>query len=279
MKKVFWEYLKITAGTLILALGISLFLVPANLATGGVTGFAIVMTSFFPQMDVGAIMMISNVVLFAVGFAVIGPSFGVKTIYSSFALSGIVWAIEVLMPLNGPIVDDLMINLIFGVVTSGIGLAIVFYEDASTGGTDIIAKIINKFFDLDMGKALLAADFLIVLVAVFAFDIKTGLYALLGVFMNSIVVDGAIEGLSRKIQVSIISKQPDIIKMHIIEHLDRGATLYNAEGVYSSEEKKVITTVVNRREFIRLRKFIKAEDPNAFVMCTNVIDVLGEFER
>lgn len=276
MKKIVKEYILITVGIFLVAAGIYFFLVPSNLATGGVSGLAIIISSFFPGIPVGLVMLILNVILFIIGFLIIGPAFGFKTIYASLGLSGAIWIFERFFPLSGPLADDLMIILLFGVGVSGIGIAIVFNQNASTGGTDIIAKIINKYFHVDMGKSLLMADFLITLAAGLVFGAQAGMYALLGVVINGFVIDSFINGLNVSKQVTIISSRGKEIKDFIITRLERGVTVYDAKGAYSGEYKEVLITIMSRREFIKLKTFIKEIDKRAFITVSDVHEVLGE---
>ena len=276
MKKLFKEYSLITIGIIMVAAGIYFFLVPSNLATGGVSGIAIIIGSFFPEIPIGLVMLILNIILFIIGFLVIGSAFGFKTIYASLGLSGVIWIFERLFPISGPLADDLMIVLMFGVGISGLGIAIVFNQNASTGGTDIIAKIINKYFHVDMGKSLLLADFLITLAAGVIFGAQAGMYALLGVVLNGFVIDSFINGLNVSKQVTIISSRGIDIKSFIIDKLERGVTIYDAKGAYSGEYKEVLITIMSRREFIKLKTYIKEIDKRAFITVSDVHEVLGE---
>lgn len=275
MKRIIKDYVIITIGVIIVALGLCFFLVPADLAVGGVTGFAMVINNILPQLSIGHMMFIMNLILFIVAFILIGRQFGAKTIYASFALTGAVWIMDEFLPIYEPIVNDMFLNLFFGILIQGIGMAIIFYQNASTGGTDIVAKILNKFFHIEIGKALLLSDFVITLLAGLTFGLELGLYALLGVMMNAFVIDNVIEGLDLKISISIISLYPDEIREFINKDINRGATIYRAEGAYTNNSRTVITTVMNKKEFIRLKKFIKEKDKNAFVMASTVREVLG----
>lgn len=276
MKKTIRDYLVITFGIILVAAGLYFFLMPNNLATGGVNGLGIIISSY-TGMPVGALMMIMNIVLFIIAFVVIGPNFGAKTIYASLGLSGFVWLLEKIYPKVKPLAgNDLMLELICGILISGVGMGIVFNQNASTGGTDVIAKIINKFFHINMGKAILLSDFLITLFAGITFGTRLGLYALLGVIINSFVIDNVIEGVNVCKNVVIISSEGDTIKKFIIDELERGATVYSAKGAYSGNEKEVITTVVSRKEFIKLRDYIKDIDSLAFITVNNVHEAFGE---
>ncbi|MCX7695398.1 MAG: YitT family protein [Caloramator sp.] len=276
MKKAIKEYILITFGIFLVAVGIYYFLVPSNLAAGGVSGLAIVINKFFPAIPVGLLMLGMNIILFIIAFIVIGSNFGAKTIYSSLGLSAMIWLLEKVYPISQPIVDDLLLQLLFGILISGIGMGIVFNQNASTGGTDIIAKIINKFFHIDIGKSLLLSDFLITLAAGLTFGPKIGMYALLGVVINGLVIDNVIQGLNVCKQVTIISAKSEEIKKYIIEELGRGVTIYDGRGAFTGEEKEVLMTIISRKEFIKLREYIKELDKRAFISVSNVHEVLGE---
>ncbi|SHF09264.1 YitT family protein [Caloramator proteoclasticus] len=276
MKKAIKEYILITLGIFLVAVGIYYFLVPSNLAAGGVSGLAIVINKFFPAIPVGLLMLGMNIILFIIAFIVIGSNFGAKTIYSSLGLSGMIWVLEKLYPISQPIVDDLLLQLLFGILISGIGMGILFNQNASTGGTDIIAKIINKFFHIDIGKSLLLSDFLITLAAGLTFGPKIGMYALLGVVINGLVIDNVIQGLNVCKQVTIISSKSEQIKKYIIEELGRGVTIFDGRGAFTGEKKEVLMTIISRKEFIKLREYIKELDKRAFISVSNVHEVLGE---
>lgn len=276
MKKTIYEYVLITIGLILVAAGVYFFLIPNDLAAGGVTGLAMVINYYFPVLNVGAIMLVLNIILFIIGFIFIGSGFGVKTIYSSLMLSFIISMMEVAFPLEGPVTNDIFINLLFGILIGAIGMAIVFNQNASTGGTDIIAKILNKYLHLDIGKGLLLADLMVTILALAAFGATVGMYSLLGVVINGFVVDSAIQGLNIIKKVEIVSSKGDEIKNFIIKELDRSATLYDAKGAYSLQNKEVITTVLGKREVIRLKNFIKEIDPRAFIITYNVHETLGE---
>lgn len=274
--KTIKDYLIITIGVMILTFGLSVFLIQADLAVGGITGFAMIINRVFPEISIGATMLVSNIILFILGFLLIGKQFGAKTIYASIMLSLMIGLFEIVSPLDGPVVDDTFLSLFFGILISGIGMAIVFYQNASTGGTDIIAKIINKYFNFEIGMSLLIADFLIVALAMKIYGLEPGLYALFGVIMNAFLIDNIIEGLNIKINVRVISKHTDAINDYIINELNRGATVFAAKGGYSKEDVSILSTVLTKREFIKIKAFIKNIDANAFVTVASVREVIGE---
>ncbi|MBB6630016.1 YitT family protein [Clostridium algidicarnis] len=270
------ELIFISIGNLMVASGMYFFLMPNNLATGGVNGLGLIINYYLPKLPVGALMMMMNLILFIVGFLIIGKAFGAKTIYTSLELSGMIWIMEKLWPLSGSLVNDMIIELIFGILMTGIGMGIIFYQNASTGGTDIIAKIINKIFNINMGVALLISDFTITLMAGATFGLRIGMYALLGVIINSFVIDSVIEGFNICKEVVVISSSGDKVKKYIMDELERGITIYSANGGYTEETKEVITTVLDRREVIKLNKYIKGIDKDAFIIVRSVHEAIGE---
>lgn len=274
MKK-FKEYALITFGVILVAISVEYFFAPNNIAAGGVTGLAIVLNKFITFMNVGTITLLINGVLFIAAFMFIDGNFGGKTIYASLGLSVIMWIIEgVFKPFA--ITEDLMLATIFGTLISALGMAIVFNENSSTGGTDILAKILNKFMHLDIGKALLAVDFVITFAGILVFGIDAGLYAMLSVIILGIAVDRFIEGFNVCKSIVIISSKNDEIADFVLKELERGVTFFRGEGAYTKKENKVLYTVLGRSEFIKLKNFIKEIDNNAFISVGEVHEVLGE---
>ena len=270
------DYLIIYLGVLTVAIGTSVFLIPSNLAVGGITGLAIVVNHMVPQIPIGLFLIGMNIILLALGFWLIGSKFGLKTIFASLTLSSTIWIIESAFPLQQPLVDNIFLNLFYGILTIGIGLAIIFYHNASTGGTDILAKIINKYQQIEIGKSLLVADFLVTISAGITFGVELGLYALLGVIMNSFIIDYIIAGFNLKIKLTIITSNPEKIRNYINNNIQRGATIYRAEGAFTGEDKDVLITAMNRREFLALKSYIAKVDEDAFVMVSKVKEVFGE---
>ena len=270
------EYILITIGSVLVAVGIYYFLVPNNLAAGGVSGLAMVIGRFAPGLPIGLMMLVMNIILFIIAFIALGSGFGAKTIYSSLSLSGIIWLMEKMFPISRSLTGDMFIELIFGILISAIGMGIIFNQNASTGGTDIIAKIINKYLHVDIGKSLLLSDFSITLLAALAFDARTGMYALLGVVINGFVIDTVIEGLNVSKQVMIISTKPEEIKDFILNKLYRGATIYTAKGAYTDTDKQIITTTIGRKEVVKLKNFVKETDNKAFMTIIDAHETLGE---
>ncbi|MBX4261462.1 YitT family protein [Clostridium estertheticum] len=276
MKTIIKEYILITVGIALVALGFYFFLIPNDLAVGGVSGLAMVINQYMPGLTIGALMFVLNIVLFVVGFMFIGSSFGVRTMYASFGLSGMIWVLEKLFPMSGSITNDIFLELIFGILIGAVGMGMVFNQNASTGGTDIIAKMLNKYFHLEIGKSLLIADFFITILAGVAFGPRIGMYALLGVIINGYTVDAVIAGINNCRKVEVVSSKGEEIKRFIIEDLNRGATLYMAKGAYTNDEKEIITTVLGNKQFVKLKNHIKEIDKTAFIITYNVHETVGE---
>lgn len=276
MKKHIMHFILINVGLLLVGIGICFFKIPNNFATGGVSGLAIIASSFFKNIDVGPMMLIINVALLIVGFIFLGQDFGSKTMYSSFTLSGIVWAIQKIFPLKHSLTDDMMLELIFSIIFPAIGSAIVFNLNASTGGTDIVAKILSKHTNLNIGKTLLLTDFLIAAGAGAVFGIKIGMYSVLGLSLKAFVIDLVLEGFNVSKQFVIISSKSDEIKEYIVTQLHRGATIYKAEGAFSHNTENVISTVLSRKQAIKLRTYIRSIDDSAFITISNTSETIGK---
>lgn len=274
MKK-FKEYVLITIGFLIVAVSVKFFLEANKIAAGGVMGIAIIINNVSPNLSVGMIMFVLNCALFIVAFSSIGGRFGVKTIYSGLGLSGTVWILDKFIP-NGMVTSNLFLSTVFGTLIGGIGMGIVFNQNASTGGTDILAKILNKFFHIDIGKSLLIVDFVITLFAVATMGIELGMYSLLSVILHGFIIDSVIEGFNVCKQVMIISKKNEEFSKFIIEKLERGCTIFNGKGGYTWEDTYILYTVLSTNEFIKLKKHIKEVDPRAFITVCDAREVLGE---
>ncbi len=270
------RFIFINIGLFIMAIGLMVFLEPSNLAVGGISGLSMVIRSYFPSLNLGILILFFNVILIILSFILIGPQFSGYTIYSSVALSFMITVIQKFFNFGVIFPNDLMITLLVGILTSGIGMAIVFYQNASTGGTDIIAKIINKYTHIEIGKSLFLSDALITIAAGVAFSPRIGAYAFLGILMNGFVIDKVIAGFEIKSQSLIISEKHKEIRDYIIHDLNRGATYVKVIGSYSGEDKMMINVVLSKREYIKLKKFVRTIDPRAFITMHYTHEVLGE---
>ncbi len=265
----------IAIGSLLVALSLHLFYFPANLAAGGISGIAIIFNFFVPAISKALIVLVLNLIFFGIGFISLGSKFGGKTIFASFFLTFCLWVFGWSI---GDVVltRDMFLNTFYGTLLASIGMAIVFNYGATTGGTDILAKILSKYFHTDIGKSLLMVDFLITATGFVVFGPEVGLYSLLSVLVNGTVIDRILDGTKTAKEIMIISRKSPEIKQYILEVLDRGCTVLKGYGGYTNEATDVIYAVVNRSDYIRLRNFIKEIDQHAFLSVNEVREVLGE---
>lgn len=268
------EFALITMGIFLVAVSVVYFFEPNNIAAGGITGLAIVINHYIPFISIGPLVLIMDAILFIVALIVLGAKFGAKTIYSSFLLSTSMWLMQTFIPIN--ITNDLILATIFGTLISAVGMAIVFNANASTGGTDIIAKILNKFFHIEIGKSLLIVDFLVTLLGAVTFGINIGLYGLLAVIINGVVIDNIIAGFKTKSEITIISEKNKEISKFILGDLERGCTFIKGIGGFTRKDTSILYTVLDRNEFIKLKNKIKEIDKNAFITVGEVHEVMGE---
>ena len=273
-KKNIKEFALITIGILLGAISVVYFFEPNNIAAGGITGLAIVINHYIPFISIGPLVLMMDAVLFVIALIVLGAKFGAKTIYSSVLLSVSMWLMQTFIPIN--ITNDLMLATIFGTLISAGGMAIVFNANASTGGTDIIAKILNKFFHIEIGKSLLMVDFLVTLLGAITFGINMGLYGLLSVIINGVVIDNIIAGFKTKSEITIISDKNKDISKFILNDLERGCTFIKGVGGFTGKDTALLYTVLDRSEFIKLKNKIREIDKNAFITVGEVHEVMGE---
>ncbi|ATD54065.1 YitT family protein [Clostridium chauvoei] len=275
MKGKLREFLIITLGVLLIAISLEYFFIPNKIAAGGLTGLAIVINHYIPFISTGPLVLIMDLILYAVGFMFLGRNFGVKTIYASLSLSLIMSFIETFLNPQA-ITNDLIIATIFGTIITALGMSLVFHMDAGTGGTDTIAKILNKFFHIDIGKSLLMVDFIVTSLGAITFGINIGLYALLAVIINGIAIDNVIAGFHMCKEVTIISRENEKIGQYIMNELDRGCTFLKGVGGFSGKDTAVLYTVLERKEFIKLKQYISEIDKKAFITVGEVHEVMGE---
>ena len=268
------EFALITIGIFLVAISVVYFFEPNNIAAGGITGLAIVINHYIPFISIGPLVLMMDAILFIVALIVLGARFGAKTIYSSFLLSTSMCIMQTFIPIN--ITNDLILATIFGTLISAVGMAIVFNANASTGGTDIIAKILNKFFHIEIGKSLLIVDFLVTLLGAVTFGINIGLYGLLAVIINGVVIDNIIAGFKTKSEITIISEKNKEISKFILDDLERGCTFIKGIGGFTGKDTSILYTVLDRNEFIKLKNKIKEIDKNAFITVGEVHEVMGE---
>ena len=269
-------FLMLNAGLFATAAGIHFFKTPNHFAFGGTSGLSIILSTLFPTLPVGTFMWIVNAVLVVLGFVFLGVRAMGWTIYSSFALSFYVSLCEAVFPMQHAMTDDTLLELCFAVILPAVGSAIVFNIGASTGGTDIVAMILNKYTSLEIGRALLVSDLGIVLVAAYLYGPKTGLYCILGMILKSTVVDSAIESLNLRKVCTVVTHDPEPVRNFIVNELNRSATEQLASGAYTHKEIHVLMTVLTRHQAALLRNFLRSTDPHAFITIVNSSEIIGK---
>lgn len=271
MKKYLW----ILLGSFLIAGGLYFFLLSQNIAAGGLSGFALVISKAFPFINLGIVNLVLNVLVLLAGMIFIGYDFAKKSLISSLAVSAYILVFEKIIP-NVTLGDDKIINILFGSVIVSFGLAIVFNHEASSGGTDLIASIFNKYFNVPLHICLFFADFTVVALSIFIFGIELAMYATLAIMIQSMGFDYFMQGFGRKISIMVISdKYKEINEMLINKHA-KGVTLLEAEGGFSHNDKKVVMTVTSIRTFPAIKDDILQIDDRAFVFTYTISEVLGE---
>lgn len=270
------DFFILNAGTLLTAVGSYFFKFPNNFSTGGVTGISVVMTHYFPGLSNGTIVSVINIALLLVGLLLLGKGFGFKTFYVTVAFSAMLKILEVIWPMTQPLTDQPFMELLLGVFLPAWGSALLFNIGSSTGGTDIIAMIVKKYFKCHIGRALLIVDFFITLLTFVAFGPETGLFSMVGLFIRSFAVDLFLENMNTYKYFTIITDKPQEIYSYITDVLHRGATVYQAEGLYKHTEKTVIMTAQGKKQALHLQDVIRQKDPHAFVLVTNTSEIIGK---
>ena len=273
MERTIRELAVMTGATLIIAAAVFFFLIPSHAAVSSVSGLAMVLSNFVP-LSISAITMILNVVLLAVGFVLCGHEFGFKTGYTSLLLPVFMGMFEILLPDNGSISGDAMLDVVCYIFTVSIGLCILFNMNASSGGLDIVAKILNRYLHMDLGKAMGLSGMLVALSSAFVYDKKTVVLSVLGTYLNGMVLDYFIFGQNMKRRVCIISREKERqICDWILYTLKSGATVYEAKGAYDGTVRNEIITIVDKHEYQKLMQYVTKEDPAAFITVYNVSDM------
>ena len=265
----------LTGSTLLIAVGTYFFKFTNNFTFGGITGLAVLVAKS-GLISAGDFNFIVNMLLLLLGFLILGKNFAAKTAYCSILLSVALSLLERICPMNGPLTDQPMLELAFAIALPALGSAVLFNIGSSSGGTDIIAMILKKYTSVDIGKALLITDFLIALSGCFVFGIETGLYSFLGLAVRSSMVDGFIESLNLSKYFNVVCSNPEPICRFIKDDLHRSATVVDAKGAFSGEQKYLVLTVLNRFQSVRLRNYIKAEAPDAFLLISNTSEIIGK---
>lgn len=265
-----------TFASIIVSAGVYFFMIPYNLTIGGTAGLSIALAKFMPGIPVGAFQLGINVILFILAFLLIGSEFGGLSLYATVVLSIALIVFEKLIPNVQPVVDTPFMSMIIGVGVTAIGIALTLNQNASTGGTDIVGKILNKYMHVDLSVGVFIADFSVVVMGYFAYGINAAMYAIVGILFNAVVIDKVLTGYKTRIKVYINSRFWEGINEFIVHELVRGSTLYEVKGGYNKSERVMVETILTRPEYIKLMNFIREFDDTAFVNVATVNEVSGE---
>lgn len=253
----------------IIAAAVYFFLVPSHTSVSSISGLGIVLTNFIP-LPLSAISMILNIALLIIGFFTCGREFGIKTVYTSIMLPVFLWLFEVLLPDYSSMTGSQELDVLCYILVVSVGLSILFNRNASSGGLDIAAKIMNKYLHMDLGKAMSLSGMCVALSAALVYDKKTVVLSILGTYFNGIILDHFIFDHNIKRRVCIITKKEEELRKFIIHDLHSGATIYESIGAYNMQKHNEIITIVDKSEYQKLMNYISKEDPQAFVTVYNV---------
>jgi len=266
------DWLVITLGVAIVATAVFFFMMPLNITVGSGAALAMVLSNFIP-LPVSLITMLLNVFLLIIGFLLIGREFGAKTVYCAILMPGFLWVYEQLLPDFGSFTNDPLLDVICYILVVGIGLAILFSRNASSGGLDIVAKLMNKYLRMDLGQAMSVSGILVAACGALCFDMKTVVISILGTYFGGLVVDHFIFGLNLKRRVCIISPKLEEITGFVLHELHSGATINEIIGAYDMKPKREIITIVDKQEFKALMDYVKKVDPKAFITVYSVSEI------
>ena len=266
------EFISIPVGTIITACAVFFFMLPSHVTVGSAAGLAIVLSEFLP-LSVSAITMVMNVGLLIIGFLLIGPEFGAKTVYCAVLLPAVIGVLEWIFPNFQRLTGDPLIDVICYILLVGVGLSQLFTANASSGGLDIVAKLMNKFLGMDLGKAMSTAGILVALSSALCYDKKTVVLSVLGTYFGGIVLDHFIFGIDFKRKVCILSPKYEEITQVILHELHSGASHYDLYGAYDGAVRREIVTIVDKQEYRLLMDYLRKTDPKAFVTVYSVNEI------
>jgi len=275
MKSKLKNFSLLTISTLIMAVGIYFFKFTNNFTFGGITGIAVLVAKFLP-ISASDFSFVVNILLLIIGWIVLGKSFAEKTAYSTILLSVSLSLLERIYPMSHPLTNEPLLELIFAILLPALGSAILFNIGASSGGTDVIAMILKKYTNVDIGKGLMISDLIFTLAGFLVFNVKTGLYSLFGLIMRSALIDNFIESFNRSKYFHVVTSNATCICDFIQNDLQRGATIVNATGAFTGDDKYIILTVLSPSQAVKLRNFIKEHDPKAFLLVSNTSEIIGK---
>lgn len=269
------EYVAITFAAILMDIGVYVFKFTNHFSFGGVSGMAVLLEELLP-MSAAEINLIINMALLVLGFACLGKGFGVKTAYVTVLSSVLLNIFEKVIPLSAPLTDQTMLELVYAIVLPAFAAALFFFENASGGGTDILAMILKKHTTLNIATALLVIDAVIVVASFLIYDVKTGLYSVCGLLAKTMVIDKSIEQMKLCKYFTIICRKPEPICDYIKNSLHRTATIYHGQGAYSHEDETIVLSALDRKQAVQLQRFIHKTEPTAFIMITKSSEIIGK---
>ena len=274
MKKsnIFYEMIGITLATALVAASVYFFLIPSDLPLGSISGLAMLLSKVLP-LSMATLTMILNVSLLILGFILLGREFGIKTVYTSILLPAVMGVFEKTFPNPTSLMGDVMSDLLVFSLFVSIGQAILFNLNASSGGLDIVTKILNRFFHIDMGKAAIWSGMIVAGSTIFFYDVRTAILSIFGTYLSGVVLDHFIFGFNERKRVCIISPHEDEIKNFILKDLDAGCTIYEAHGAYDDRTRREIVSIMDKAKYKKLLDFISKIDPTAFVTVLPIHEV------
>ena len=272
LRKAIQEAAVITAGTVIVAAAVFFFMLPSHVSVGSGAALAMVLSNFIP-LPVSAITLIMNIGLLIVGFLLIGPEFGAKTVYCAILMPVVMGIFEIIFPDFQSITQDPLLDVICYILVVGVGLSILFTRNASSGGLDIVAKIMNKYLKMDLGYAMSVSGMIVALSSALCYDSKTVVLSLLGTYFGGMVVDHFIFGINIKRRVCVISEHLDDIVQFVLHELHSGATLNEIIGAYDNTPRREMIAIVDKHEYQKLMDYVRKVDPKAFVTVYSVSDM------
>lgn len=270
------EFFIITFGMMLVAAAVYFFMVPSNIVVGSISGLALVLSQLI-GIQLSVITFILNAVLLVVGFIFIGKEFGAKTIYTSMLLPVFLWIYEMLFPVTKSVTGNPVFDLVTYILIVALGQAMLFHVNASSGGIDIVAKIISKFTHMEIGKAVTAAGMVTAMTSIFVYDFSTLVVSILGTYANGIAVDYFIDGFNKRKRVCILSDNFQEIQDYIMKELNRGVTLYEAQGAYDKKKRTELVTILTQQEYKLLLNYLHMTQTNIFVTVSTVNEVVGQW--
>lgn len=273
-KEQFKEFIYITFAMLFISASVYFFLVPSGIVVGSISGLAMVLSQLL-SMPMSLITLILNAVLLVVGFLLIGKEFGAKTVYTSFLLPIFLWMFEKMFPFEGSITGNAVFDLAAYILMIALGQAMLFRVNASSGGLDIVTKVISKYTHMEIGKAVTLAGMVTAFTSIFVYDVGTLVVSILGTYANGQAIDYFIDGFNKKKKICILSNDYEVIKEHILNHMKRGVTLYKAQGGYEKTERTELVTIMTVNEYRQLLNYLQTANIEAFVTVSTINEVIG----